>query len=224
VTYRILAFSLAATLSALISTLGSETANAAAGIQACPPIASGGGETVEGFIKRSTGPACTVTNSSYIRRFGSYKMDVHATTGGNCTLRHPELNGSCTVDGVQLRGVSGMRVDAVAGPAGPPYAHNIPPTMFPDNGFGQRTYEDQDVDSRIAGSILYNTTPTWYPGYNGQWTLEFKNIIATTNCSIMPNNIVQTWTVHVMDCKPVWWLHGDPVLNLHGPATGPVRI
>ena len=32
-----------------------------------------------------------------------------------------ELNGSCTVDSVQLRGVSGMRVDAVAGPVGPPY-------------------------------------------------------------------------------------------------------
>jgi hypothetical protein len=202
----------------------------------CPPVGSAGGETVEGFVKNET-TGCTATHDGYIRKtYGNppihkYRLDVHATSAGGCTLRRlADDNQSCIVNTAvtpnpQQRGIVAMKAEILVGPdcvspATPPCS--IAPTMWPVNGSNQTTNQDQDVDSRVSGSVYNNNVPIWTIVNYGTTTLRFKSSIYSTSCMLSPIEKTTNFVVHVLECLPEWKL--EEGLNLHPPASGPVKI
>jgi hypothetical protein len=167
----------------------------------CPSMPSGGGETIEAYAEK-TG-SCTISPGSYIRGGTPYRLDIHATTGGTCTTRVWDWHiPACVISGIQNRGVASLRVDIISGPAGPPYPYNAPPTLFPVDGNGQITIQDQDVDSRSPGAIYNNASINWTPIYYGATTLQYKSNINQTPCMMTPSSIVTTMAVNVLKCQP----------------------
>jgi hypothetical protein len=128
----------------------------------------------------------------------------------------------------QNRGVVAMRVDVMAGQSCGSPPCNVPPVMWPVNGSNQITNQYQDVDSRVTGSVYGNSVPAWGPTQEGSTTLQFKNVIGVTNCSMTPAEKIQTFAVHVMACKPEWFTDASPgapgTINYHGPASGTIII
>jgi hypothetical protein len=200
----------------------------------CPHIPAGGGETVEGFFAKSDG-SCTVPDGGYIKRttgypaVPQYRIDIHATTGGTCTKRAFDGTlGTCVNQNVspnpENRGVFTMRADVMAGQSCTSPPCNISPVMYPVDASNQWTDQNQDVDSRVSGSVYNNSVPIWRPLQTGSTTLRFRNGIDQTVCSMTPTEKIDTWVVHVLDCKPEWFTGGTPTVNFHGPSTGEIKI
>ena len=149
--------------------------------QACPPVGSAAGETVEGFIRKSD-LSCSAVHDGYIRLpydfppSHTFRIDIHATAGGTCTLRtYDGVSQQCifaseVTPNPQNRGIVSMRADVMTGPGCSFPPCNIPPIMWPVDGNNQVTNQHQDVDSRASGSDYNDAVPIWIPVYTGTYS------------------------------------------------------
>src|SRR5215510_5075237 len=146
--------------------------------QACPPIPSGGGESLEGFVVKSDN-SCQAAPATYVVRGNQYTLHTKATADGSCTLRaYDTQTQQCVITAVQQRGVSGTYVSVVL-PINPG-AYAIGP-IYPVNAQGMSEIR-HEMDSRIPNT----TVPpgrTWSAFYEGETTFQFRENIYPTSCN-----------------------------------------
>jgi hypothetical protein len=166
--------------------------------QTCDNIPSQGGQTNDGFMKKSDS-SCTVTSGGYVVVSQQYRVDEHATATGSCTVRayDPYLPG-CVVLEVQDRGVYAVTATIASGTPNGPYGRS----MYPADGANQQIVV-QDFDTRVDPVVTPPGLATWTPLAEGTTTMNFKGVIYVTNCNLTPGEFYASpMTVHVVKCAP----------------------
>lgn len=186
--------------------------------QTCNNIPSGGGQSIEGFVKLADG-TCTVAQDTYVVRLKTYRLDSLATANGSCTLRNmvcSPLPCECQETGTEQRGVGSTRIQQTAGGPNPPYnvgpLYALPMSSFP-----------HVADSRVAGA----TSPegrNWMPGWAGETTIEFATIANSTNCTMSPTVWPTNFNVVVVNCAPRFLTPGTGGTVPRHLPNGPIEV
>jgi hypothetical protein len=166
---------------------------------------------------KTTDNSCTLTNSGYVRTrvdspppsVGVYKIDVDAEIGGSCQVK----NGACQNLWVEYRYI---RITSLDDPDQIGSQGSVSPANL--TVFGYHT---------ATGTNTSSQAPEWYSYTEGTHTITSSTGALPTGCNFSQPIAGTPITVHVMQCKPEWFLGGEPgnpIVNFHGPASGDIKI
>jgi hypothetical protein len=179
----------------------------------CPDQPSGLSDAVVLSLKQDVIDGCVVSSGGFIRDGTQYKLHINAGVNGSCQARvwNPSTS-TCQNNGAaQTRWIRNSVLNAGSSSIGlvTPLSADAyqsyntdPPTNTSHSGQGWST--------SILGTQLFGSDTIAHP----------------TSCNFV-TPVSRDLTMHVLDCKPEWFLGGtppNPTVNFHGPSSGEIKI